>query len=498
MALAHNLNIRIDRYAPQIARYQLRAAYGLYDPLLSLQASYSFNKQPPTFDPKKFTQFKPTLQQDFTTNQVNQDAPYEETIVSAGTALAGVLPTGLSYNFFARSSYEDARSFPIPAVVFSQSVTGLVILPSSNIPETNLFYPRIGLQLSQPLLKNFWIDLHRRNIQIEKVNLKLSDLTLKEGLMSTVTVVATNYYNLIFAREQINLQTAALDQARRLLEDTRRRVQGGVLPPLDQQQAESSVETFQTALFSAEQNYIRQQNTLKNLLTDDFQSWMDTTLAPSENLEPIVELPPNRAASWMNALLRRPDVLAMKLELEKHDINLRFAYNQLFPSLNLVGSYGWAATDHSFSQSMNTLRQGSFPFYSVGVIFSVPLGNTTARNDHKAARLAKEQALLQFKRLQEAVLKEVDTAVKLTETTFKQIASTRKAREFAQAALESMQRQYEAGAVTGFFVVDAQRVLALARFAEVRALADYNVALAQLALSEGVTLEKNHIDLKLK
>ena len=113
MALAHNLNIRIDRYAPQIARYQLRAAYGLYDPLLSLQASYSFNKQPPTFDPKKFSQFKPTPQQDFTTNLVNQDAPYEETIVSAGTALAGVLPTGLSYNFFARSSYEDARSFQI-------------------------------------------------------------------------------------------------------------------------------------------------------------------------------------------------------------------------------------------------------------------------------------------------------------------------------------------------------------------------------------------------
>src|SRR5947209_12619301 len=158
MALAHNLNIRVDRYAPQIARYQLNAAYGIYDPVLSLSATVNFDKQPPTFDPKKLTQFKPTHEQNFTTNLANQDAPYEETIDSVGAALAGVIPTGLTYNLFVRGDYEDARSFPIPAVVFSQSVTGLVILPSSNIPETNLFHPRIGVALSQPLLKDFLID----------------------------------------------------------------------------------------------------------------------------------------------------------------------------------------------------------------------------------------------------------------------------------------------------------------------------------------------------
>jgi len=46
MALVHNLNIRIDRYSPEIARYNLQAAYGVYDPILSFNASSSYLLEP--------------------------------------------------------------------------------------------------------------------------------------------------------------------------------------------------------------------------------------------------------------------------------------------------------------------------------------------------------------------------------------------------------------------------------------------------------------------
>ena len=42
MALAHNLDIQIARYSPQIVGYQLRALYGVYDPVLSLAAQWSW------------------------------------------------------------------------------------------------------------------------------------------------------------------------------------------------------------------------------------------------------------------------------------------------------------------------------------------------------------------------------------------------------------------------------------------------------------------------
>src|SRR5260221_13111884 len=122
MALVHNLNIRIDRYSPEIARYNLQAAYGVYDPILSFNASSSYLKQPGNFDPKKFTQIKPTVTSPtFTTNVVNQDSPYEQAVDSFVPALAGALPMGLGYNLFAPSSDFDATSFRLTDFVHTQT-----------------------------------------------------------------------------------------------------------------------------------------------------------------------------------------------------------------------------------------------------------------------------------------------------------------------------------------------------------------------------------------
>src|SRR5712692_2622972 len=60
MALAHNFDIQIERYSPQIARYALRASYGVFDPVLTLNASRTFFKQPGSFEEQKLKQTNPT------------------------------------------------------------------------------------------------------------------------------------------------------------------------------------------------------------------------------------------------------------------------------------------------------------------------------------------------------------------------------------------------------------------------------------------------------
>src|SRR5207237_3576524 len=139
--------------------------------------------------------------------------------------------------------------------------------------------------------------------------------------------VATTYYRLLLAREEVHVQTSAVEAAKQLVADSRRKVEAGVLPQLDLKQAEANFETTQTDLFAANQNYIVQENGLKNLLTDNYQSWVDLAIVPSEDLESVVELPANRAVSRANALLRRPDLLQMRLDLDKQDIILAFTYN---------------------------------------------------------------------------------------------------------------------------------------------------------------------------
>jgi outer membrane protein TolC len=493
LALEHNLAVQLQRYGPEVAKYTLKAAYGAYDPTLSLSASRTFVDQPPTFDPKKLNQTKTSiLNPPPGMNVPGQDWPYQQTLDSVGPSLSGVLPTGLKYSIAARSDHMDATTVPIPYLISTGTPPG-----PSNLAISNNYSALAGITLSQPFLKDSWIDLYRRTIQVDKKRLKISEQLFRAQVMAVVTSVASNYFRLIDAREQVGVQLKALEVANKLLEQTVKRVKVGDLPPLDEKQVQSSVETIKTALFAAEQAYEEQENDLKNLLSEDFQKWTGIKIEPSEALI-AVEEPVNRSESWLLAMTQRPDLLQARLSLQVQDINVRFDYNQLFPSLDAVGSYGWLSTQPGFSATLNDLRNGSMPYYSVGVVFSFPLGNITARNNYKASQAARKQIALLLKELEQNILVQVDTALKLTETTYKQVSSTRKAREFAEAALEAEQKKYDNGLSTPFLVLQFQDRLTLARSAEVAALAAYNVAKAQLAFQEGSTLEKNKIELKVK
>ena len=43
-ALQHNLDVQIERYNPQISRFNLHAAYGGYDPTLNISGQHDYSK----------------------------------------------------------------------------------------------------------------------------------------------------------------------------------------------------------------------------------------------------------------------------------------------------------------------------------------------------------------------------------------------------------------------------------------------------------------------
>jgi hypothetical protein len=195
--------------------------------------------------------------------------------------------------------------------------------------------------------------------------------------------------------------------------------------------------------------------------------------------------------------VNRPDLLQFKVELERHDIILRYERNQLFPNLDLVGSYGGRSVRDHFEPAADDVGRFSNPAYSYGVILSFPLANQAARNNYKAAQAVKKQALLQFKKLEQDILAQVETAVTVAQTTFKRLDSTHQARVYSEAAFGAEQTKLANGLSTSFIVLQFQERLTAARSAEIRALADYNRALVQLAFAEGTTLERNQLTVEI-
>ena len=459
-ALRHNFNVQIQRLAPEIARLSLNTTYGAYDPTLGLNATHYYNKSPGGNDP----QGRP-----FPGNEI--------TVNSVGPSLRGLLPFGATYD----------------ATVDINQREGTLVNSA-----TSQYSTAANLNLRQPLLKNFTIDTTRHTILINKKDLGISEHTLMTEIINTVTAVQQAYYELIFSRENVKVQEKSLELAEQLLAENKKRVEVGVLAPLDEKQAESQVAIRRTDLLAARTDLQTRQNALKNLITDNYAQWQPTELFPAEQMVALRE-PLEVQGSWQRGLTLRPEFLKAKLDVEKQDIHLKFYSNQRYPALDLVGSYGQSGLNGGLGNAVWDVRPGGdSPKYSAGVVLSFPLSNREAKNRYAQGKAEKQQSLLRLKQLEQEIMVQIDNSVKLARSEFERIDLTRKAREYSEAAVEAEQIKLANGKSTSFFVLQLQRDLTTARSAEIRSLADYNKAMAVLAQSEGTTLARNKLTVEFR
>jgi outer membrane protein TolC len=437
----------------------LNAAYSGYDPTLNISGQHDYNTQPGG----SFSQYS--------TNPIPARVTEAD---SFNSGLGGTLPWGLKYDF--TGNIADTTSSANP-----ESTAGT-----------------IGVSLTQPLLKNFWMDTTRLNIRVAKNRLKNSEQGLRQQIITSVTAVENAYYELIYALENVEVQQEALKLAQTQLDQDNQRVQIGTLAILSVQQDESQVAQSHANLIAAQYTLVTDQNSLKNLLADtNYTQWHDTDIQPKETLTAPVQTF-NLQESWRKGMTERPDLLQAQLNVEQQGIELKFYRNQLFPELDLTGTYGFNGASREFSGTFGQFNEGNAPYYSYGAQMTVPLSNVGPRNQYKSNRATLQQVTLQLKQFEQNVLVEIDNAVKQAQSNYQSVEATKQARIYAEAALDAEQKTYAVGKATTFEVLQYQNSLTAARSAEIRALANYNEALSNLAAQEGSTLERNNINLEAK
>jgi outer membrane protein len=492
LALKHNLNLQIQRLDPQIARYSLSAAYGAYDPAFNISGEHTYSLSPGGIDPQGRT---------FVGNETESDA--------FRSGFSGLLPWGLNYSLGGSiADVYGTRPGFIPDLtqpeVFTNNFVDIntgqtVSFVGTNyatMPRRTPFGTASGtvgfLELRQPLLRDFLTDSTRLQIFLNRRNVQTSELELRMQVMTIVTIVEEAYYNLMFAQDNVRVQQAALELADRLLAENRKRVEVGALAPLDEMQAESQAAGRRADLLAAQGTEDTQQRVLKSLLSDDYSQWQDVIIKPTANLVAV----PQRfdlQESWRNGLTKRPDLAQQKIAMERQGYIIRYQRNQVLPRVDLVGTYGYRAAGDEFAGAFEQLGRGDYPFWSYGAELRMPLMQTTARNTLRSAKATGEQIALQLKQMEQNILIRIENAIANAQTAFQRVAATREARIYAQSALEAEQKKLESGKSTSFEVLSLQRDLTAARSAEIRALADYNIALAQISLNEGTTLERRNV-----
>lgn len=393
---------------------------------------------------------------------------------------------------------------------------------SSYKNETNRSFqtinPRYGSTLTfsftQPLLKNFGIKMNRREIIVAKNNREISGHDLHQAFLDTIYRVEEAYWMLAYSIEDLKVKRQSLQLAQDLLEENKRKIEVGTMPPIEIFTAESEVANREADILQADRLVKNYQDRIKKILN----------LPILEEGEPTEIIPSDRPdferktisieEALATALANRPDLKAAQVNVQTREFNLSYAKNQLLPSLNLQASYwspGISGTQILYLNDspltgvvVGTLPgaakdalKDAFKFrynnWSVGLTLDIPFNTMITRAQHAEAKLSLEQAQLRLKDQEQEIFLEIKTSVRDVEINYERVQAYRAARELAAKKLEAEQEKFRVGKSTNFFLLQYQRDLADARTAELRSMVDYILSLARLDMALGTTLETKNI-----
>lgn len=469
-ALEKNVDIEIERENVKLAGFDIVAAYGAYDLTSTTTSLYESAKRPNSF-PFSGTTDNFTLNDAFTFN-----SSVVQNIQKYGSRVEG---------FF------QNRRVANNVNLFSPQYT-----------------PTIGVNLSQPLLRNLKIDTNRRQIMISRKRLDLSDAQFRQRAIEIISRVQQAYWDLAFAIKDEEIQRDAVRLAETQLDNNRRQVEVGTLAPIDVVSAATQVESRRQQALVAMNSVAQAENALKALTVEgaDDQLWM-TQILPAEKFE-VSPVAVSLDDAVKLAQANRPEMRQLNLQKEINRIDIDFFRNQAKPQVDLLFNYsavGLGGTPArigafpifigGYGTSLNMLRN-EFRTWSFGVQINLPLQNRVAKANLARAREVTKQVDLQTRRQLQTIELEVRNAVQSVEISRLRIEAARSARQYAEKQLEGEEKKFAAGLSITYFILQRQTELAQARGVELRAMADYNKSIAELQRIISTTLSSNSIEIR--
>jgi outer membrane protein len=502
LALENSMDIAVARYNPWFADTDILATESGSQPfgIAGAEVRQSFANVP-------FLNYDPTFN-----SQISYDdriTPVNNPLISGtGTAQAASLAShAATYN----NNVTEG---------FSTGTTGTVAwnnTRSSSGSTFNFFNPDVSSALvvtvQQQLLNGFGRFVNRRNIMISKNNRKLADYVFESQAITTVTSTIDAYWELVYARANVEVQQQAVSVSQRLYGDNKKQLEIGTLAPLDVTRAEAQLATDQQNLIIAQTTKLQDEQILKNAISKDplAANLINVEIIPTDKPTPPET---TEAASFEDsikeAFQKRPELLEQQINITNAGIDARATGIALRPTATLFAQYtsqglagvstvpGTAGapptiTQQGFTTAQSQVFQNKFPDYLVGVQVQIPIRNRANQAVNQHAILQLRQIETQMQQLKNAAVVDVRNTYIALEQGRTQVATASEARKLQQQTFDAEQKKYQLGASTVYQVILTQRDLVTAQGAELRALANLLEAKAAYERAVGRTLEVNRV-----
>ncbi len=533
LALENNLNIFVQRFAPWIAETQLLKA-------LAGGVPQSNSTQQVVLGTSPSVSFDPVFTAGY--SWYHSNVPVNNPFISGtgtGTNILVVNQNSSAVDFGYTQGFHTGTSF---SVTFNTPRT------ATNEPDVFFnpaFSPVLTATLSQPLLNGFGILPNTRYIIEQKNTIKATNSVFAQNVIAVVTQTSNDYWELVYDRQNVKVQEAAVGVSQKLWEDNKKQLEIGTMAPLDVLTAESQLATDQQNLIVAQSAKLQQETVLlndiaKNLLAKDVAGIeiVPTTAISTPDIVENIPLQDAVQEAWR----KRPELYQADLSLKNSQIEVKATRNALLPSLNayiqyvsqglngigintnevagsfvadtaapLVGADGvpilingneaftgvpnttTTFTHGGVGNALANVFENQYPTYAAGITLTMPLRNRSAQADSARAQFDERQQRVQYRQTENTIVINVRNAIIALQQDRSQVAAAEKARNLAQQTLDAEQKKYQLGSSTSYQVVLRSRDLTQAQGTALRAQANLEEALVNFNQAMGRTLEVQHI-----
>ena len=213
---------------------------------------------------------------------------------------------------------------------------------------------------------------------------------------------------------------------------------------------------------------------------------------------------------WRSALAEcmdlRPELIMMRNDLKRSQLELERAKNTLLPDLRFEANYnihgagdrldGNAVFANGLSENaIRVLDSTHFTDYSLGLTLAVPLGY---RGQNAAVRFAKirlAQTYLQLRDQEQRAQRYLVSQYRAVIENYNVIEARRAQRQAFADQVEARFKEFVAGKTTADFLLEAQRQWANALSVEYQAIVEYNNSLARFNFAKGTLMQHDGIQI---
>jgi outer membrane protein TolC len=506
MALKHDMDIQWYKTDLKLQDAEIRLAWGAFDPAFAFNSSYTYSQTPenPTIISSADTAQQILLEQQAIAEIQAAAAPTPVPLPSTNptpSPTPGLTVSNAPY-IFQNSDFISTADVQGTSPLGTTYKLGIQVeqlndivlgLPGQQFLPSNVFFA--GLSIDQPLLQGFGFDANLASVRIGRRNREVSYNNWRQRIIDSVAIVMNSYFDMTYSEQLMRLRQESKDADSTLAEANQRRVDVGLMTPIDVRQAQVEVSADQYDFLTAKNFQTARVADLKKLIyrgVEDDDGRTFVSAGPVDMPVPALD----REALLADAFQNRVDYATAIQQSEIEDLRLKYYRNQSLPKVDIVATAGLNGLDTgSTINSINSALNGQGPELMVGIQGSIPFGNVTGRANLAAAHRLKEEAVWKLKQVELAITTDVDTAISAIQTDQQRVESAREASTVAEEVVRMQNRRIEEGQGTTYDLLDNRRRLYEAQSAVLEAIDDLNKSIVQLYLATGTLLRQQSIDL---